>query len=367
MLPCQRALFDMPPGVSYLDSAAYSPLPRAVAAAGVDGLRGKVQPWAGDRAINERWAERARAAAARVVGAGTDDIALVASVGHGITVALENLPIPPGTRLLRVADEFPSVALALDRVARERGATVDVVPRPADGDWTASVLAALDRPGAPPVSVAALTPLHWADGTLLDLAAVAPAVRAAGAALVVDATQAAGVLPIDVAALRPDFLAFPTYKWLLGPYSLALLYAAPGRQGGRPLDEHSANQVATARRYDKGERNDPVNLPMAATGMELVAGWGPEAVSRRLRAITRALADRLVALGVPVLPERLRAPHVLGVRLPGIDTADAVAALAARDVFVSDRLGTMRISPHVWADESDVARCVDAIAAVMGR
>ena len=369
LLPCQRPLFDMPPGIAYLDGAAYSPLPREVAAAGVAGLSTKVQPWARDTSANDRWAARARAAAARIVGAMPDDMAIVASVAHAMAVALDNLPVPPGTRLLRIENEFPSVALALDRLASERGATVEAVPRPADGDWTGAILAALHRPGAPPVAVAALTPLHWTDGTLVQLEAIAPALRAAGAALVVDATQAAGVLPIDVAALQPDFLAFPTYKWLLGPYSLAFLYAAPHRQTGRPLDEHSANQARpgappNAGRYDKGERNDPAALPMATLGMELVAGWTPHAVSARLRTLTATLASRLETLGIPVPPERFRAPHILGVRFPGIDAADAVAVLATRQVFVSDRGGNIRISPHVWADEADIDQCVAALEAL---
>ncbi len=42
----------------------------------------------------------------------------------------------------------------------------------------------------------------------------------------IDATQAAGAVPVDVGRWRPDFLAFPTYKWTLGPYGLAFLYAA---------------------------------------------------------------------------------------------------------------------------------------------
>lgn len=364
-LPCQRALFDIPQGVAYFDGAAYSPLPRTVAAAGRDGIASKSRPWDRDPAAGDHWAERARAAAACVVGARQDDVAIVSSVAAGMTVALENLPVPPGARLLRVADEFPSVALALDRLARERGATVDVVARPADGDWAAAILTELTRSGAPPVAIAALTPLHWTDGSLIDLHAVAPALRGQGAALVVDATQAAGALPIDVAALRPDFLTFPTYKWLLGPYSLAFLYAAPHRQDGRPLHEHGANQCGTARRFDKGERNDPTALPMAALGVELVNGWTPQSVSAGLAEITTALAGHLERWDVPVAPARQRAPHILGVRLPGHRTAAAVQALAAHRVFVSDRQGWMRISPHVWADEADVAQFGEAVRSIM--
>ncbi|MGT2480259.1 aminotransferase class V-fold PLP-dependent enzyme [Methylobacterium oryzae CBMB20] len=69
-------------------------------------------------------------------------------------------------------------------------------------------------------------------------------VHAAGAALVIDATQAVGAAPVDVARWRPDFLAFPTYKWALGPYGLAFLYAAPHRLDGAP----SRRMSATGRR-----------------------------------------------------------------------------------------------------------------------
>ncbi|MDT8266398.1 aminotransferase class V-fold PLP-dependent enzyme, partial [Roseomonas sp. DSM 102946] len=147
-------------------------------------------------------------------------------------------------------------------------------------------LEAIDRPGAAPLGVATLTPLHWCDGTPIDLDRVIPAVRRQGGAVVVDATQAVGVLPVDAGRWRPDFLAFPTYKWVLGPYSLAFLYAAPERQSGLPLEENGFNMpgghpAPGAARYDRGERDDPVALPMAATGMELVESWGVAAVEAR--------------------------------------------------------------------------------------
>src|SRR5207245_11645019 len=59
-----------------------------------------------------------------------------------------------------------------------------------------------------------------------------PAARARGAALLIDATHSAGVLALDVRALDPDLLVFPTYKWVLGPYGRAFLYIAKRRQNG---------------------------------------------------------------------------------------------------------------------------------------
>eukprot|EP01037_Dinobryon_pediforme_P008907 gene8907-8996_t len=367
-LNCQRGLFEVPATIAYLDFAAYSLLPMSVRAAGEEGIGSKSRPWEAARALNAAWIERARSAAAGLIGARGDDVAIVSSVSHGLATMVANVTLQAGTRVLRLQDEHSSIVLALDRLAETQGVVVEAVARPADGDWTSAVKAAIERPGAARLSLAALTPLHWSEGALVDLDVLAPLVRAAGALLVIDATQSVGVMDMDVGRLQPDFMMFPTYKWLLGPYSLAFLYAAPARQAGRGLDDNQSNlpggQPATgARRFDKGEVADPIGLRMAAVGMELVAGWGHASVAARLQGLTDRLADGAAGLGLQVLEKRFRTPHILGVWLPGGAPADLISRLAKADVHVSDRLGVIRISPHVWADEADCDRTIAALKA----
>lgn len=366
-LACQRPFFELPEDVSYLDAAAWSPLPRAVRAAGEAGILAKARPWDHSRLEFPHQTERARALAARLIGAATDDIAIVGAVSHAMATVARNMQPTPGGRILRVADEFPSLCLPFDRLAERSGLTVEVVARPGDGDWTSALLAAIARPGAPPVSVATLTPAHWTDGTLIDLDRLAPAVHAAGASLVIDATQAVGAMPIDVARWRPDFLAFPTYKWTLGPYGLAFLYAAPHRQDGLPLEENSGNAPPAkgARRYDRGELHDPVGVPMAAEGMALVAAWGAAPISAYLDSLTRRLADGCAAMGLTVPPRDRRVPHVLGVKIPGSNPEDLIARLAERRIHASARGGGLRFSPHVWANEADVDACLAALSQLL--
>jgi selenocysteine lyase/cysteine desulfurase len=365
-LGCLRALFEVPDGVAYLDSAAYSLLPTSVRAAGEEGIASKSRAWEVSRGLNAGWIERARTAAAGLIGATPDDVAIVSSVSHGLATIVANVSLPAGSRVLRLQDEHSSIVLALDRLAQTQGVVVEAVPRPEDGDWTRAVREAIERPGAPKLSLAALTPLHWSDGALVDMNALAPLVRAAGTILVIDATQAVGVMDMDVRRLQPDYLMFPTYKWLLGPYSLAFLYVAPRHQSGRGLDDNLGNvpggtPAIGARRFDKGEVGDPVGLRMGTTGMELVAGWGHQAVSETLAERVDRIAEGAASLGLQVLPKRFRTPHILGVRLQGGAPPDLVDRLAQAEVHVSDRLGVIRISPHVWASEAD---CDQAIAAL---
>ncbi|PHK79982.1 aminotransferase, partial [Salmonella enterica subsp. enterica serovar Typhimurium] len=86
-----------------------------------------------------------------------------------------------------------------------------------DGDWTSAVLAMIERPGAAPVSLASISSVHWSDGGLIDVERVSAALKTRGAMFLIDATQSAGVLAMDVKRLDPDFVLFPTYKWVLGP------------------------------------------------------------------------------------------------------------------------------------------------------
>jgi selenocysteine lyase/cysteine desulfurase len=377
MLPSQRALFDIPREICYLNAAAFGPLPRAVQEAGERGAARKSRPWELGKwqGSAQAQSERARAAAARLIGAEPDDVAVISSVSYGIATAGRILPVARGERVLVLQDDHSSPVLEWLGRAPVQGFEVETVTRPEDGDWTKAVLATIARPGAPRLALASISSVHWSDGGLVDLERVAAALRAQGAALVVDATHHAGILPIDVRLLDPDFLVFPTYKWVLGPYGRAFLYVAKRWQDGVPLEQTGSGRraidstaapylrdiayVANARRFDMGERDFFISLEMASIGMELVADWGIDAITERLSMLTGRLAEGLPNAGVTVSPAHLRAPHVLSLSFPDGMPHELPDRLAAENVFVSPRLGRLRISPHVYNDEADVDRFLE--------
>src|SRR5436190_12018787 len=216
MLPSQRALFDIPRDICYLNAASWSPLPIATQDAGRAGVARKGQPWLVDPAHPAAQYERARRAAARLINADADDVALISSVSYGVAAAAKLVIVPARSRVLVLENDHSSAVLEWTTRAPSGQFTVEVVPRPDDGDWTAALLAAIERKGAPPVGLASISSLHWSDGGAIDIHRVAAALRRHGAALLVDATQGAGIMDLDVKRLDPDFLVFPTYKWVLG-------------------------------------------------------------------------------------------------------------------------------------------------------
>src|ERR1043165_2573759 len=98
MLSSQRALFDIPADVCYLNAAGWSPLPRVTQEAGRAAVARKGQPWKLTPDFAESQHERARAAAAALIGAEPRDGALVSSVGYGVSIAGKGRAIPRGGR-----------------------------------------------------------------------------------------------------------------------------------------------------------------------------------------------------------------------------------------------------------------------------
>jgi selenocysteine lyase/cysteine desulfurase len=380
MLPCQRALFDIPREVCFLNAASWSPLPLAVQEAGRAAVGRKGQPWKLESNFQSQQYERARKAAAALIGADPADVALIPSVGYGVATAGKVMAIPRGARVLVLQDDHTSPVLEWMSRAETGGFTVETAKQPTDGDWTSAVLEAIGRPGAAPLALVSISSVHWSDGGALDMARISKAAKEKDSALLIDATHDVGVRRIEVKTLDPDFLIFPTYKWVLGPYGRAFMYVAKRRQNGVPLEQISASRKAVsaedtiyfrdiayvegARRYDMGERDHFISLEMAAVGMEMMAGWGNEPIVARLSMLTDRLADGLANTGVQVMDRKLRAPHVLSLRFPQGMAADLPKRLAAENVHAAPRLGRLRISPHVYNDEQDVERFVEVFRKV---
>jgi len=382
-LPCQRALFDIPRDVCWLNAGSWSPLPRPVLDVGEAAVRRKAQPWTLSPSLEDEECEAARSAAAQLVGAKPSQIALIPSIGYGVASAAKALSLEADQRVIVLADDHTAPVLQWTSGPACQRQSVRTIPTPRDGDWTTALLAAIDEEGPKGLALVSASSVHWADGGAIDMGKVRAALSRWNAALLIDATHAVGVMDMDVKRLDPDFLLFPTYKWLLGPYGRAFLYVAERHQQSVPLEQTMSGRkrvraedpvyltdldyVPNARRFDMSERDFFISLPMATAGMKLVQGWGREAVESRLSTLTQTLADGIRSTGLPIsLPdESVRSPHILCLKFPKGMPPTLHEALKLRGVFTAPRLGRLRLSPHVYNDEADCSRFIDALKAAM--
>lgn len=379
-----RHLFDLPEGDAYLNCAYQGPLPRRSVEAGAAALARKARPWT---ILDEDFfapVEELRGLLADVVGGDVDGVAITPSVSYGLATAAANLPVAADEVIVTLSEEFPSNVHVWRFLATRVGARVHAVARPTDGDWTAALLDSLDAlaAGGDTIALVATPPCHWTDGGVVDLVAVGERCRSSGAALVVDGCQAVGAMPFDVAAVRPDFLAGATYKWLLGPYSVGFLWAAPHRRDGTPLEHNWITRVGSddfaslvapaerfrpgARRYDVGEVSNFALVPVASESLRLISSWGVPAVAAHAATITDRIADGAVALGLGVAAAGLRSPHLIGLRLRGADPRIVAASLIAERVHVSVRGDAVRVSAHAFNTLEDADRLLGALARAVG-
>ena len=388
LLECQKPLFALHEGETWLNNAYMGAMPRAVLDAGHRAVGLRALPAAITPADFFTPAERVRGLCAALVHVNPEQVALVPTVAAGMAVVEANLSPRAGQNVVMLGDQFPSNVYPWRRW-RKRGVVMRPVPAPS-GDardpagwrrrcaaWHDALEDAIDRDTA----LVALEPAHWTDGTRIDLDRLARRARAVGAAFVVDATQVAGAMPLDVGALQPDALVAHGYKSMLANYGLG--FAAYGERfaAGHPTDEswlmrrgsedfarlvdYQDDYAPGMRRYDTSTRSNPILIGMLEAACALLVEWQPARIEDYLRRIARPAVELLRTEGFGVADEDLRAANLFGIALPpGLAPESVRSALSERRIHVSVRGSAVRVSPHVCNDEADLLRLAEALAEI---
>jgi selenocysteine lyase/cysteine desulfurase len=378
LIPNQRHLFDIPAEVAYLNVATMGPLPMSASEAGQRGVARKLRPWTIPDTDFFEDTKRLRPLLAALIGADEAGIAFVPSVSYGLATAARNLPLAKGRKILLLEDQFPSNVYTWREHARQTGAVIETVAPRGNESLSEALLNAI----TPDTGLVACPQVRWTDGARIDLVAVGARCREVDAALALDLTQSCGAMVCDVRAVQPDFLVAAGYKWLLGPYATGFLYAAPHRRGGTPLEQNWITREGAsdfsrlidytdayapgAERYDMGERSNFALLPALQASVQQILDWGVANIEATLAHQNRALSEALGARGLNTGPAADRGAHYLGALLPESAPADLTARLKAENIYVSKRGDRLRITPHLFTSEYDIARFLSALDRHLG-
>jgi len=335
-------LWDAQPG--WLNTASYGLPPRAA----WEALQAVLGDWQVGATSWEPWdgsTTRARESFARLVGADVADV----FVGSTVSAAVAPIAaaLPDGSRVLVDDIEFTSNVYPW-MVHADRG--IEVIAASTD-----KLIDAI-RPG---VDLVAVSAVQSSTGTVLDLPQVVAACKEIGALLVVDASQAAGWLPLDVTGL--DALIAHTYKWLMSPRGATLGYLSPRLQERcRPLHAgwYAGQEVkssyygtrmelaAGARRFDQSPAW--FSFVGAAPALELIEQIGVETIHRH----NLALANEFRAgIGLPPSDSA-----IVSASIPGAEEAFAAAGVRA-----AVRGGNLRASFHIYSTPTDVQLALEAL------
>jgi selenocysteine lyase/cysteine desulfurase len=348
-----------------------SPLPAPTAAA--------ARKWC-DEAVHDgamswmHWSQRVEAtrdSAARLIGAGRDEIALVPNTSAGISLVAEGIDWHPGDNVVTLADEFPANVYPWLNLA-SRGVETRRVPTDNGRLALADLAAACDAR----TRVVSVSWIGYASGCRQDLDQIAAIAHEHRAYFMVDAIQGLGVFPLDVRQTPIDFLAAEGRKWMLSPEGTGLLFIRREHLDRlRPLGIgwHSVvhasdytrielNFKPSADRYEGGAQN-MVGMIGFGASLELLLGLGTEAVAAAILDITDQACQRLQKLGATIVSDRSpeRRSGIVAFELPGREPLAVRKHCLTRNVVLSCRAGRLRISPHAYNNEEDLERLIEAL------
>jgi cysteine desulfurase/selenocysteine lyase len=366
--------------VTYLNAASMGlvPLPVQEQAAAFDrelALRGTA--WFDEE--QEIFAlERARDGAAKLLNASPNAIAIATSMTEALCQVAWWLRPPAGANIVSIDLEFPSVVYPWYRIATETEVEVRLVQARDDpASLSLERLAALVDDDT---AVICVSHVQFATGFRFALDDLVSLARAHNALLIVDATQSAGMVPIDVQASGVDVLLAGGYKWLGATFGAAICYLGPAildeidppfvgwRSATNPyaLDATRMPLAASAKRLEFSTMSYGAGVALGAA-IDYILGLGVE----RILAHDLALATRLMAgldvLGATILSPRDEAARagIVTARFPGRDGEAVAARLNAAGVIVSPRFGSTRFSTHHFNHAADVDRALSVLETVL--
>ncbi|MFI6603616.1 aminotransferase class V-fold PLP-dependent enzyme [Nonomuraea sp. NPDC050536] len=363
--PAYLEQFREPTG--YLDFARVGPVSRNVECA----IATSVAQCAAGR-YGEGMAE-ATAAVATLLQAGADEVAFVSSTSHGLFAAAAALE-GEGTVLVP-RGEFPANIHPWLRFQDRGGLRVRWID---EAKVTPDVVAAMLEPDVRALAVSAVDALTGHRRALGELKEVLGPDRL----LIVDAIQALGSVPIDVAAA--DLLACGGQKWLRAGWGAAVLLVRDrvvhrlgdglGGWPARPFPPYTAEgaqpmtdgPVAPGTGADAHLMTNPDYPAVAAFGaaVDLLTAAGVDEVGRAVTEKTQALLETARSAGARILLDELDPAERGGIfsfELPGVDPARTYAALAHAGLITTRRGEWIRISPHATTPHENVTRLASAL------
>ena len=370
----------------YFDSAATTfQKPRAVADAMLAALATMSSPGRGGYPAAMAAADAAFDCRTELVelyhAESPEQVVFTMNATHGLNIAIKSL-VPPGGRAVISGYEHNAVTRPLAAL----GAQVSVAAAPLFRPE--AVTAAFDRLIVPGTDAVICSHVSNVFGFVQPVEAVAAICRQRGVPFIIDASQSAGMLTLDMAALGAAFIAMPGHKGLYGPQGTGVLLCGKdvpvrtlleGGTGSLSMQQEMPDFLPD--RLEAGTHNMPGIAGLLA-GVRFVRQLGPENICREERLLAHQAAEglrRVPGLTVHALPDLAAQAGVLSIVPEQMDAEALGAALAERGIAVRAGLhcaplahrtagtlntGTVRLSFSHWNTREEVDRLLEAVGEI---
>jgi selenocysteine lyase/cysteine desulfurase len=295
---------------------------------------------------------------AEVMGTHPEELALTHPTSEGVHLAASLVPWKRGDRVLVSEEDFPTNIYPFLNL-KERGVEVDYIKRP--------TLEAVEDALTHDTRMVSLSSVMYKDGYRVDIDGIGQLCREKGVLFHVDAAQSAGALETSVKEV--DFMSAPGYKWLLSPLGTGFFFIRRELIEGHPalgwlsveeplrFDTRDYTIKPTAARFELGNPNIPGILGMKAA-LELILDVGIKRIEEHILALSGKLLEGLKDLGFQVTSD-FGEEHRSGI-VSLIEPRITHEKLVKEDIVATVR-DYVRLSPHVYNNEEDVERVLEAI------
>jgi selenocysteine lyase/cysteine desulfurase len=310
---------------------------------------------------------------ARLFGAHPDEFALIPHTAEGMNFVSHGLRLAPGQSLLLLADEYPSNVYPWEHW-RRKGVTLEFLPLGRTPEEFLSGFA--DRVRRGNVGAVSLSAVHWCTGMPLPLAEAGRICRERDIPLVVDGSQGAGLTTLRPQEMGMACMAFSAWKWLLGPLGLGVLYVARAWLDRiEPIFKGSESVVNDGQYFPYRDTLKPdasrfaistgslANLVHFDASLRYLEAIGWPVVQARLTELGAQLWERLRSAGFEPAWEGTGSNAIVSVRHPRLDSAEAVGKLRRENVVAAERLGFIRLAPHIYNNEEQLQRAASLLEA----
>jgi len=364
--------------VTYLNVSGHAPLPRVSAKALQAAVEWKKFPHLIPDGAYFDVPNRIRALLAPLVGGGPEEIAVTTGATNGLAAVAHGINWKPDDEVIVAQGEFPAHFSVFSPLA-EAGTLRLKVVAPRDRFITADDLAAHITPKTRLVSTSLV---RFDNAVRIDAPKLAAACRSAGAMLLLDVSQCAGAMPLDLRALGADFAVCSGYKWLMSTFGTGFFWtkleriaemrpvpfywmAVEGAENFHSLGLGNWAPARAARRWDSPETASFFNLFTMEASLEFISKAGTENIWQHNSRLMEQMLERLPRdRCIPASPAESaqRGPYACIAGRSPEKTKALYLKLREAKIFVSLREGALRVAPYLYNSERDIDRLLMTLA-----
>ncbi len=371
-----RRLFPHTQHSVYFNSASYGPFATTVQRAIDDNIALRLDCRQDDSHDAFSTADQLRADYASLIGAESRQVGIGLNTTHGLNVAMFGLPMSSGDEILMCDIEFPAIAYVARAAAERRNLSIKVIPstdRRVDS-------AAIERAIGPSSRMLAISWVQFFNGYKYDLAELAELCRKHNLYFVVDGIQGMGTEPIDVRALGIDVFTSGCQKWMLAPQGCGFFYIADrvfdsikppfmswlGVDWGMNFSDlfyFDKPYHHAARKFELGYYV-VLNLMGMKAAVEIFKSLGIANIQRHNHELIDRLAAWLKEHSFYRITSSLEPRHRSSILTFTCDDFATLQKRLVKDgIVLVHREGSIRVSVHLFNDDSDIDRLIDRLDA----